>query len=177
MVKSLNNPLNEDIQIDCGNIDIQLTDMTLNENYDTILLTNSPPKNQSSSTTVNEKRAEPDNMLANSEVNSSIEASKDNSNEALNEEEVEDPLNEHRSPASETCLLSVIPDYPILTEERNSSNSSGTEIYNIAPGENKHPVYITMLRACISSTISERQIWLYCLKTNNITPAKYFNAR
>lgn len=78
--------------------------MTLNENYDTILLTNSPPANQSSSTTVNENRAEPDNMLANSEVNGSIEASKDNSNEALNEEEAEDPLNEHRSPACETCL-------------------------------------------------------------------------
>ena len=38
-------------------------------------------------------------MLTNLEVNSSIEASKDSS-EALNEEEVEDPLNEHRSPAS-----------------------------------------------------------------------------
>ena len=29
-------------------------------------------------------------------------------------EEVEDPLNEHRSPAIETCLQSVIPDYPKL---------------------------------------------------------------
>ena len=62
--------------------------MTLNENYDTILLKNSPPANQSSSTTVNENRAEPNNVLANSEVNSSIEAPKDNSNEAINEEEV-----------------------------------------------------------------------------------------
>ena len=109
-----NNPLYKDIQIDCGNIDVQLTDMTHNENYDTTLVTNHPPASHSSNTTVNENRAEPDNMLTNSEVNISIEGSKDNSNELLNEEEVEDPLNEHRSPASETCLQSVIPDYPIL---------------------------------------------------------------
>lgn len=91
-----NNPLYKDIQIDCGNIDVQLRDMTHNENYDTTFLTNSPPANHSSNTTVNENRAEPENMLTSSEVNSAIEASKDNSNEALNEEEVEDPLNEHR---------------------------------------------------------------------------------
>ena len=35
--------------------------------------------------------------------------------EVQNEEEVEDPLNEHWSPANETCLQSVIPDYPLLT--------------------------------------------------------------
>ena len=33
------------------------------------------------------------------------------------------------------------PDYPILTEE---NNSTGREIYNIAPGENKHPVSLTV---------------------------------
>ena len=74
-----------------------------------------------------------------SDVNSSIKASKDNSNEALNE---------HRSPVSETCLHSVTPDYPILTEEQNSSNSSGTEVYNIAPGENKHPVSLMNDKLC-----------------------------
>ena len=102
-----NNPLYKNIQTDCGNIDIQLTDMTHNENYDTSSLTKPPAANHSI-------QAEPDNMLTSSEVNISIEGSKDNSNELLNEEEVEDPLNEHKSPASETCLRSVIPDYPIL---------------------------------------------------------------
>jgi len=176
-----NNPLYKDIQIDCGNVDVQLRDMTHNENYDTNFLTNSPPTNYSSNTTVNENRAEPENMLTSSEVNSAIEASKDNSNEALNEEEVEDPLNEHRSPASETCLQSVIPDYPILTEEQNSSSSSGTEIYNIAPGENKHPVSLMNDKLCEELKFpvlfpkgrfgytAERQI--------KITPVKYFNAR
>lgn len=73
-------------------------------------------------------------LLSNSEVNSAIDSS-NNSNEGLNNEEEEDLLNQHRSAASETCLQSVIPGYPILTEE---NNSTGREIYNIAPGENKH---------------------------------------
>ena len=54
-----NNPLYKDIQIDCGNIDVQLTDMTHNENYQTTLLTNPPPADYSSSTSV----AEPDLAL------------------------------------------------------------------------------------------------------------------
>ena len=45
---------------------------------------------------------------------------------------MKDPLNEHRSPANETCLQSVIPDHPIITGEHNSSSSIGREIYNIA---------------------------------------------
>ena len=61
--------------------------------------------------------------------------------EFQNEEEVEDPLNEHRSPANETCLQSVIPDYPRVTEEHNSNNSTGREIYNIAPGEQTPSVF------------------------------------
>ena len=176
-----NNPLYKDIQIDCGNIDVQLTDMTHNENYQTTLLTNPPPADYSSSTSVNENRAEPDNMVTSLEVNSSIEASKDNSSEALNEEEVEDPLNEHGSPASETCLQSVIPDYPILTEEQNSSNSSGTEVYNIAPGENKHPVSLMNDKLCEElafPVLFPKGRFGYAAKRQiKITPVKYFNGR
>lgn len=51
------------------------------------------------------------------------------------------PLNEHRSPVSETYLQSVIPDYPVIMEEDNANNSStGRKVYNIAPGESKLPV-------------------------------------
>ena len=53
-------------------------------------------------------------------------------------EEKDDPLNEHRQATSETCLQSVLPDYPV-TIETNSQSSLGDEIYSIAPGENKHP--------------------------------------
>ena len=63
-----NNPLYKDIQIDCGNIDVQLTGMTHNENYETTLLRNPPPTNHSSTATVNENRAEPYNMFTSSEV-------------------------------------------------------------------------------------------------------------
>ena len=77
-------------------------------------------------------------FLENSELNSSVDAPH-NRTKLLNEE-VEDPFNEHQSPASETCLQSVIPDYPILTEAHQSDNSNGREIYIIAPGENKHLV-------------------------------------
>ena len=62
--------------------------------------------------------------------------------ELLNEdaEEQDDPLNEHRSAATETCLQSILPNYPVNLDNRNCDNSTGREIFNIAPGEGKHPV-------------------------------------
>lgn len=64
-----------------------------------------------------------------------------------NEEEKDNPLNEFRAPINQTCLQSVIPDYPV-TVELNSNNSSGNEVYNIAPGENKHPVSFMSDKQC-----------------------------
>ncbi|CAB3983247.1 Hypothetical predicted protein [Paramuricea clavata] len=60
--------------------------------------------------------------------------------ELLNEdaEEQDDPLNEHRSAATETCLQSILPNYPVNVDNRNCDNSSGREIFNIAPGEEKY---------------------------------------
>ena len=78
-------------------------------------------------------------------------------------------------------MHSVTPAYPILTKEQNSSNSSGTEVYNIAPGENKHPVSLMNDKLCEELAFpvllpkgrfgytTERQI--------KVTPVKYFNAR
>ena len=54
-------------------------------------------------------------------------------------EEIEDPLNEHRMPITETCLQSIIPNYAVVVN--NNEQSSGNDVYNIAPGENKRPVY------------------------------------
>ena len=48
-------------------------------------------------------------FLENSELNSSVDAPNSRT-EPLNGD-IEDPLNEHGSPASQTCLQSVIPDY------------------------------------------------------------------
>ena len=56
-------------------------------------------------------------------------------------EENDDPSNEYRQATNETCLQSVLPDYPV-TIQSNTNCSLGNEVYNIAPGENKHPVSI-----------------------------------
>ena len=37
----------------------------------------------------------------------------------------EDPLNEHRAATCETCLQSIIPDYPILSDEKERERSAG----------------------------------------------------
>ena len=70
--------------------------------------------------------------------------------ELLNEdaEEQDDPLNEHRSAATETCLQSILPNYPVNVDNRNCDNSTGREIFNIAPGEGKHPVSLMTDKLC-----------------------------
>ena len=50
-------------------------------------------------------------------------------------EERDDPLNEHRQATNETCLQSVLPDYPVTITQDNKKCSLGSEVYNIAPGE------------------------------------------
>ena len=101
--------------------------------------------------------------------------------EVQNEEEVEDPLNEHRSPANETCLQSVIPDYPIVTEEHNFNNSTGREIYNIAPGENKHPVSLMTDKHCeelaFPVLFPNGKFGYTAERDVKLSPVKYFNAR
>ena len=47
-------------------------------------------------------------------------------------EENDDPLNTHRQATNETCLQSVLPDYPV-TLQHSQSDSLGNEIYDIAP--------------------------------------------
>ena len=81
-------------------------------------------------------------------------------------EEQDDPLNEHRSAASETCLQSILPNYPVNLDNTNC-NSTGSEVFNIAPGEGKHPVSLMTDKLCeelsffISSTLSEGTNWLH----------------
>lgn len=106
-----NNPLYEDIQIDCSNISFELTDTTHSDNDDTNLRTNTVNNHWQSTyeNAVNLGHPCDAYFLENSELNGSVDAPNDRT-EPLNEE-VEDPFNEHRSPASETCLQSVIPDY------------------------------------------------------------------
>lgn len=62
-----------------------------------------------------------------------------------NEEENDDPLNEYRATVCDTCLESIIPNYPVITD---SEQSTGNEVYSIAPGENKHPVSFMLDKQC-----------------------------
>ena len=63
-------------------------------------------------------------------------------------EEQDDPLNEHHSAASETCLQCILPNYPVSVENADSDYSTGREVFNVAPGEGKHPVSIMTDKLC-----------------------------
>ena len=91
-------------------------------------------------------------------------------------------MNEYRSAANETCLQAINPDYPVIIEENSCSNvATGREIYNVAPGENKHPVSLMTDKSCEELAFpvlfpmgrfgytAERDI--------KLSPVKYFNAR
>ena len=93
-------------------------------------------------------------------------------------EENDDPLNNHRQATNETCLQSVLPDYHVTLQQ---SGSLGNEIYDIAPGENRHPASIMTDKKCEQLAfpvlfpkgrfgyMEERKI--------KLSPVKYFNAR
>lgn len=96
------------------------------------------------------------------------------------EEDKEDPLNEHRAPINETCLQSVIPDYPV-TLELNQNISSGNEVYSIAPGENKHPVSLMTDEHCeelaFPVLFPEGKFGYTVDREIKLSPVKYFNSR
>ena len=48
------------------------------------------------------------------------------------EEDKGDPLNEHRAPINETCLQSVIPDYPLTLELSENIPRASVAVYTIA---------------------------------------------
>ena len=62
-----------------------------------------------------------------------------------NVEENDDPLNECRAPVCETCSESIIPNYPVITD---SEQSTGNEVYSIAPREKKNPVSFMLDKQC-----------------------------
>ena len=111
----LNNPLYNNITIDIENISAKLTSLEQDDNMSGINF----DKNEKSLTEKCKQHITNDNDT----------------------EERDDPLNEHRQVANETCLQSVLPDYPV-TIQSNKNCSLGNEVYNITPGENKHPVSI-----------------------------------
>ena len=114
-----NNALYSDIQIDIDNIDTSMTTLhNANKPEDEVLN---------------------DNVDINEEDSKNVSTENDN-------EETEDPLNEHRAPINETCLQSIAPNYPVTID--NNEQSSGKEVYDIAPGENKTPVSFMIDKQC-----------------------------
>ena len=95
-------------------------------------------------------------------------------------EEKDDPLNQFRTPTNETCLQSVIPDYPASVEE-NDQVSLGNEIYNIAPGENRHAVSFMTDKQCeelaLPVLLPRGKFGYNADRDVKLSPVKYFNAR
>ena len=115
-----NNPLYENITIDITTIGRSLTTLQHEENSDSNKIEETECNTESSS------YVQIEDLL----------------------EDTNDPLNEHRLPTNETCLHSRIPDYPAVQEGNENSLSVGNEIYDIAPGENKHPVSFMTDKQC-----------------------------
>ena len=78
-------------------------------------------------------------------TNTSVKLPPNEENDEI--EENDDPLNTHRQATNETCLQSVLPDYPV-TLQQSQTDSLGNEIYDIAPGENRHPTSIMTDKKC-----------------------------
>ena len=182
-----NNALYKDIEVDCTNIDIDLTNTGENA-CDNFVLCNSLTSGCKGyicgmSNCSKLQLREINNSESNHQsLNIEKTISSDSFTGKNDDKEVDDPLNEHRSPANETCLQSVIPDYPVtIIEENNCRNSTGREIYNIAPGENKHPVSL------MTDQHSEELAFPVLFPKGNfgftaerdlkLSPIKYFNAR
>ena len=160
----INNPLYSDIVIDIDNIDTSLTELEQNITAD-----NEDLNEENSVGDINNKRiADGQNIVC--------------TNDAANDEEEEgpDPLNEYRASTNETCLQSVISDYPATTEQ-NEEASLGSEIYNIAPGENKHPVSFFTDKHCeefaFSVLFPKGRFGYTAEREIKLSPVKYFNAR
>ena len=95
--------------------------------------------------------------------------------------EKEDPLNEHRAATCETCLQSIVPDYPIISDEEGRERSAGNEIFSVTPGENKHPVSMMTDRHCEElafPVLFPKGRFRYKMKRKEkLTLVRYFNAR
>ena len=88
---------------------------------------------------------------------------------------------DHRAATSETCLQSIIPDYPIISNEEGRQTSAGNEIFSVAPGENKHPVSMMTDRHCeelaFPVLFPKGRFGYKMDRKEKLTPVRYFNAR
>ena len=111
-------------------------------------------------------------------TNTSVKLPPNEENDEI--EENDDPLNTHRQATNETCLQSVLPDYPV-TLQQSQTDSLGNEIYDIAPGENRHPTSIMTDKKCEQlafPVLFPKGRFGYTDERNiKLSAVKYFNAR
>ena len=180
----VNNPFYTHISVDIGNISRDLTTSQQNDNVsdeDNSLLDSDMANTSSNEQSINDNN---ENLASGtmtdrvSPTTSDTESSNDGN--TPDNEEQHDPLNNFRSPPNETCLQSIIPDYPVTVQE-NDEVSSGNEVYNIAPGENKHPVSFMMDKNCEElafPVLFPKGEFGYTVERDvELSPVKYFNAR
>ncbi|XP_015764283.1 PREDICTED: uncharacterized protein LOC107343234 [Acropora digitifera] len=181
----VNNPFYTNISVDIGNIGRDLTTSQQNDNVsdeDNSLLDSDMTNTSSNEQNINDNNENLANGTMTDRVSpttSDTESSNDGNYTPDNEEQ-DDPLNNFRSPPNETCLQSIIPDYPVTVQE-NDEVSSGNEVYNIAPGENKHPVSFMMDKNCEEvafPVLFPKGEFGYTVERDvELSPVKYFNAR
>ena len=180
----VNNPFYTNISVDIGNIGRDLTTSQQNNNVsdeDNYLLDSDMTNTSSNQQSINDNNENLANGTMTDRVSpaTSDTDSRYDGNTSDNEEQ-DDPLNNFRSPPNETCLQSIIPDYPVTVQE-NDEVSSGNEVYNIAPGENKHPVSFMMDKNCEElafPVLFPKGEFGYTVERDvELSPVKYFNAR
>ena len=169
-----NNALYKDVIINCTNISNEHT--VIHDENSSSLPDNNTDEESTTNSTFEELPATADSNI------DQVDGSNSNTdNETTLDEEQDDPLNEHRSPTNETCLQAIFPDYPVIIEENSSNVSTGREIYNVAPGENKHPVSLMTDELCEElafPVLFPKGRFGYKAERNiKLSPVKYFNAR
>ena len=149
-----NNELYQDISINMENIDPEVSSVPLEED------------------------------TCSNDVNCSANEYSDNNNsdeDNCDDYEKENPLDNERAPTCETCLQSNMPNYPVLCDEEESGISAGNEIFEIAPGENKHPVCMMMDKYCeelaFPVLFPKGRFGYKMERKEKLTPVRYFNAR
>ena len=88
-------------------------------------------------------------------------------------EEIDDPLNEHRMPTNETCLQSVILSYQIPFDDTPEVSQGN--------GENRHPVSFMTDKLCEEMAfpvlLPRGKFGYHHERAIKLSPVKYFNAR
>ena len=172
-----NNELYKTITIDIDRIDRNLTTLEVTSIPERTTSTRTDVETHEEDISTDENISEQINEPKNEEP--VVNKTSKNAQQEQQEEEIDDPLNEHRAPTNETCIQAIIPDYPVTIDQQNVS--TGQEIYSIAPGESKHPVSFMKDKRCEElafPVLFPKGRYGYTTERNNrLTLTKYFNAR